>query len=86
MFVEYFLCLRKTSGFPGWGKNPKAASKTGIGRVGRGRSHRSQGHLPVGGAALVGTEDLFPAPLSNFPGQGSHCPESGTDVIQLLLV
>ena len=56
MFAEYSLCIRRLAVFPGGEKNPKAASKTGIGRVGgEGCPYRSKGHVDVGGAALVGT-------------------------------
>lgn len=55
MFVEYFLCIRRLAVFPDEEKNPKAALKTGIGKVGGGCSRSSKGHVGVGGTALVGT-------------------------------
>lgn len=87
-----FPMYTETSCFPRWGKNPKAASKTGIGRVGESCSYRSKGHGHVDGAASVGTGiqcgsagDLFPAPgVQSFMLKGHTAQSSGTGAIQLL--
>lgn len=82
-----FPMYKETSRFPRWGKNPKAASKTGISRVGGGCYHRPKGHVGVGGTALAGCSGehrhsmwLGMRPLSStrnpiIRGQRSHCPE-----------
>lgn len=81
-----FPMHEETGSFPGWGKNPKAASNTGISRVGEGCYRRSKGyvdlwHWRAQALHVVGRETSFQHRESNvskviLPRAQVHMPFS----------